>query len=364
MKRLPILLCLSMACGASARAGGPLVFSPTGPLTWKTSAPIPYRIDQGPLRPPNGGGDSGIDAAMARAMVTDAFAVWEAVPGVRLRFATPTLLPVDVTSKAQYLNLENDDDSGNWIVFDQEGRIVDNLLGVGNSNFILGFAAPIQTENRIGRFVSLMNGKLAHSRAQFQPTLVHEFGHAVGMDHSQIQSGLSHDMDPTNDSGVPIMFPTSVDSEDLPEPPARPLHGDDVAWVSWMYRKSVAEFGSQFARLRGVVRRKNGGQPLLGANVVAIDQADPQGRRYSCVSDYLRGGTGRFLIPVPPGKYKLFVEPIRVGFNRGSSVGPYSETPSDVSFTTRVKVRDFPNEFVVAKGQTRDGIVLEVEVEP
>jgi hypothetical protein len=322
-------------------AGGPLVLHQKKALGWDVTNPIQYRLDPGPL-------STTISAAAIKPSVQNAFAFWSNVPTAAIHFQLGGMLSADVDTAAEYLAYESDHTQGNVVILDQTGAIIDAVAGAGNSDFILGWAQPLRRGNGIGRFYSLMNGKLAASVPQFEPTLIHEIGHAIGLDHSQIQPGLANDGNPTNDDAVPIMFPTSTDAEQQNPPIARQLHGDDVAWLSELYPNGT--FANSFGYLSGTLVTANGGTPLQGANVVAINVTNGDRLRYSCVSDYLTEGTGAFKIPVPPGEYKIYVEPIRSAFTGGSSVGPYAESAGGESFLVRVKPFVFPSVYNVKPG--------------
>lgn len=54
--------------------------------------------------------------------------------------------------------------------------------------------------------------------------------------------------------------------------------------------------------IAGILRAGEGGEPLAGRRLHAIDLSD--GRRYSVTTSV----TGGFSIPVPPGKYRLDVD--------------------------------------------------------
>jgi hypothetical protein len=357
-------LLVALLVASPGRSGGPLCYNAQKPLVWNSSQPIEYWIDKGPLRSPRPPSDPGVTASKAKQMVQDSFDVWTAIGTCALEFKMAGVLDDDVNTGQEFINATENNTTKNIVIFDQDGAILNDLYGAEQSQSVLGFAAPLvnDQETAITRFVSLMNGELVDSSAPqgFLSTLVHEFGHAVGLDHAQIRPELSGDEDSSNDHLVPIMYPTSTDADD--EGLTRPLHPDDVAWASYLYPES--NFLQHYGLIRGkLVNKGNPSKQFPGANVVAKTANNTDGPQFSCVSDYLKAGTGEFLIPVPPGTYQLSVVRIRPGFFEGSSVGPYADTKTDTSFTKRPRASNHPAQITVTAGNSQN-VTVEAELLP
>ncbi|MCC6763929.1 MAG: hypothetical protein IT293_04620, partial [Deltaproteobacteria bacterium] len=299
-------------------------------LAWGNS-PIPINPDRGAL------GVLEVEEAVEN--VTASFAVWAAVSTAQVAFKNAGLLPTDVTRTTYLDYLGNCDDGLNPIIFDTDGAIVDELFGNDARNSILGFAGPecgSMVPPSITGGAALLNGRWIDGTATsknpeislvaFDSVMVHEFGHFLNLDHSQINLIEAFDENAGNDSAVATMFPFLVNDAE-----ALSLHLDDRVAISMLYPRG--SFGTSYGAIKGRVLRSSG-SPFQGAFVVARKTDDPRvtavgyssGAQFNLDSD---GGPpddeleGQFEIAgLPPGAYTLEVEPVDPRFRSGSGVGP------------------------------------------
>jgi hypothetical protein len=331
-RRLLVLGVVAALCARPAAASGPLLVNGAGaPLVWG-AAPVPFNPDRGTL--------GALANAAAVANVTANFGVWTAVPTSVVTFTDTGLLPTDVTAANFTSYIGACGDGLNPIVFDTDGSITDALFGEGARNDILGFAGPecgtlvppIITEGSAilnGRWV---DGIASPSNpeiplADFNGVFVHEFGHYVNLDHSQVNRLEADDADPGNDGAIATMYPFLVSGT-----AAATLALDDVVSVSRLY--PAPSFASSFGRITGRVLRSDGTTHFQGAYVIARRSDDPRNLAVGMASGAFyfpaqAGGPpsptlrGFFdLAGLPPGSWTVEIEAIDPAFTGGSSVGP------------------------------------------
>jgi hypothetical protein len=345
----------------AARASGPLYVGGPGmaegaPFIWgpSDSNPLTYWTDQGSL--------GWMDNTAANTLVQQAFQAWQDVPTATINFSKSGPLGADVTAsnimaveEALYTcsTLPGDPAGGiakpRTIVYDTDGSIL-QALGEDPSS-VLGFATALcfttdGTNNNFNRGLALINGKfvtaLPSSTTLVKAVMIHEFGHMIGLDHSQINLDcLTGTCSPAELDGLPTMFPVLIDDVAMST-----LATDDIAAISALYPEST--FRTSTGRITGHVLFSDGQTPAQGFNVIARRVGDPLVTAVSSVSGFLYtvdvgnpvypwGGSeygsrdpariGYYDLPgLPDGSYTVEVEAIydtgEYAFVGGSSVGP------------------------------------------
>jgi hypothetical protein len=132
-----------------------------------------------------------------------------------------------------------------------------------------------------------------------QSVATHEFGHALGLDHS----GIAH----------AVMFPAG----DTGESQQRTLSTDDLIAISFLYPSS--NFASYLGTISGQVSFPNTGG-VYAAHVMAIDASTG-----NVVLDGLTNADGSYKLYVPPSSYHVLVLPLAPDDNHGiSSLSDFS----------------------------------------
>jgi hypothetical protein len=321
-----------------AHAAGPLVVKNGKAITYGTRA-LTYRYDQGTL--------GKLSNTEITNIIESLFASWVNLTSSDVKFQkdSPGSLDFDVTDKNFDSILNSQELLGySPIIFDTDGKLLDAFLGSGAGKSVLGLAGPItvssgQFANQIAESQGVFNGKFINgidsssdpesSEDSLKGTILHEFGHAFGLDHSQInvESIKSGSTQEVRDS-VPLMFPIAVN--DL-----FTIQRDDQSAAASLYPNSST--ASNFGKIEGKLLRSDGKTVVLGGNVIAKSVNNPILEAVSCVSDYLANSTGTYsLEALPPGDYTIEIEPIDLSFTGGSGVGPYSASKTDKSFVSPV----------------------------
>ncbi len=247
-------------------------------------------------------------------------------------------------------------DGTNPLVIDEDGEITAAFFGAGNKFTTLGFASIVSFNDDTGAALkgeavfnaSCLNGvevagcaltapALSFSDDDFTSFIVHEIGHFLGLDHSQVNLEAATDDDDSNDNLITTMFPTFIiGNGDNFKTPAR----DDQVGLAQLYPNSL--FTSSTWTLTGTVFDTDGDTELQCANLVARNISDPFVDAIAALSgDFADAGdeNGEYEIPglTLGATYSLEVEPIASGFTGSSGYTPCrgaSGDPSPPSFDT------------------------------
>jgi hypothetical protein len=389
----------AMFAGGPLAVGGPSFGISGAAFVWDSAAPIRYRVDGGPLSQSPGGGSIVIDNAAGVARVDLLFGNWAAVRTASLSFSNlGGILPVgsftggDVKTAQDFLSVEGDFSGQSApdpascigggqspIMFDADGSIFQAL---GLPPGVIGFAFECDVNPTTGKIVSagaILNGKFQDgintsgnyelTSAEFDEAFTHEFGHFLGLGHSQINvevlekliAGQQNACNNFEAAGMPLMFPLlgicpAKTSIGLPI-----LAPDDAAWISKLYPQPTTtssgkqSFASAYGTLSGTVYFSDGITPAQGVNIIARNVISPTLNAVSAVSGYEFTGNpgqtvtcqdpknptpqtcsnlgyitgsrdpsliGHFEMPLPPGTWTLSVESVFPDFTGGSSLTP------------------------------------------
>ncbi|MFQ5701076.1 MAG: Ig-like domain-containing protein [Acidobacteriota bacterium] len=294
------------------------------PVAWPTATPVRYQVDRGPL--------GTLSNAQATALVREAFDTLEGVATASIRFQMTGQLPVDVTELNWALFFGIPGDGRSPVVFDTDGRILDQLLGLTARNDIEGDTLLEQNSGTVLREVSiLINGACFDGIAdatspcelasldELRALILHEAGHFSNLDHADLNRRFAGDGSASNNAVLPTMYPVQTEDDRT----LTSLNLDDELALSTLY--PLAPFPSDGGRIEGRILDPNG-VPLDGANVIVHDLEGPFLLAASTVSGDV-GGPGAYLFAgLPPGNYTVETGPIASAFSTRSSVGQAAQT--------------------------------------
>jgi len=334
--------CLLMISPVALHAGGPLfVGGPTfgvdgQPFTWNPATmPIKYRVDGGPMSVAPSG-QVVISNAQGITRVQQMLQTWQNVSTAAVSFSNAgPILPVagfsdgDVSSAPEFAAVAGSCQSGaqSPIIFDANGRV---LAELGADPLIIGFSGQCAL-SKSGQIISdlvLLNGAFQDGVTQpqldanqFNEAIIHEMGHFLGLDHSQINldlflnalnAGQFGTCDLDDLAGLPLMFPISFCQARL-DAGLPQLAPDDMAWISKLYPST--NFAKTYATISGTIFSSDGQTPVQGVNVIARQLDDSatskdESRRVamSVVSGYRftqnpgQTVTSNYLPCTPPGQ--------------------------------------------------------------
>lgn len=220
--------------------------------------------------------DSDPLTAIERAMTT-----WTALPQSTISFQAPVVTAVSPNGADGQDSITFEDTASNrqvvgdaiavTVVFSTPSGSVTEADVYLNPAKLDGGGAPqpFSTTGAAGTF-------------DIESTVLHELGHALGMEHTNVFGAL--------------LWPFGRTGDDH----GRDLKADDIAFATDLYPNNGVQ--PQFGRIRGTATL-NGGGPVSSGMVVAVD-----GATGVVVSGQTDLSTGGYNILVPPGDYFVYIE--------------------------------------------------------
>lgn len=335
-------------------AGGPLYLTASGTASvWDNTEAISYHPESGSCGP--------FSNAEMLTKLEDDLAAWTDLTEVNLDFSQVTgeVTLMDSTSYTTFFytgtseesDLDKTVDLVNPIIFDDDAGITAEVAGEENQYLLLGFASPVgfsDDDSEITDGQAVINCRcleghdsgacllddestVTYTEDQLDFTIVHEMGHFLNLDHTQVNIDLYDNGDDSDDSDIPIMFPVIPDTVDV-----LAARRDDLVALADMY--PADEFAATGCVVTGDLLDAEGNE-LRCADVWAetddlTDTVSTVSGTFAVTSDDNEDGDttdsgectsscGFFSLFLETGKdFTLTVKPIESTFVGSSGMGP------------------------------------------
>lgn len=348
-----VLVIFFLLNSAPSRAGGALYVSTTGNASaWDNSTAVAFH--------PESGTCAGFSNSAMLDIIADDLTVWSGLNEVNLSLeqVTGSIGQVGIDNYESYLFLSQNADISlvsdglSPVVFDDDAAIIAEVTGEENKYLVLGLAGAVGfnsdystiqegqalfncrclTNHPAGPCYTSDNQSVVEvTEEELDFIIVHEMGHFLNLDHSQVNLTQFENGNDSDDKDIPIMFPFVFDPGETIT-----ARRDDIQALAGIY--PAADFTDEWCLISGNLKDKNGndlrcadmwaedgdpGHTVAGVSGALAAAEDTNSDGDTTDSGECSTNCGYFAMYQKAGvEYAVTVKPIETTFVGGSSVGP------------------------------------------
>ena len=289
----------------------------------------------------NNAGSDDIEPKETFKIIREGFQVWEDVSTSNLRFKFTENSSTKTPSQKDRVNLVFFDETNEYLQA-PEGS---GVIAVTRINSITQTGEIIDADIIFnGLDFNFSSDTHSGNSVNLKDVVVHEVGHLIGLEHTPLD-------------GQPMVRPTmNPYNRGDGQGEAQSLEPDDIAGISYLYPSD--DYFDRVSNANGEVSDLDG-NPIFGVHVIA------KNKDTGAVTSTISGAFDKnlnigkyYIMGLPPGLYKIFIEPISGDIGPENFGGIFSDFPTDfiTEFYDNIKFENLATTLTVIAGENLSDI--------